>query len=101
MSDETEVKTMWSESLLETLYIALEKKKSNKLIIDVLKDLRAKGFEKNYIIEKVEKKVDAEAASRVRAIFSAAAASKQSSGSGKPAAKKPEGVMSKLKGMFK
>jgi len=41
--DKTEMKTLWSETLLEMLYVALRKNRSDKDILECLKDLNQKG----------------------------------------------------------
>lgn len=68
MTDEeqTELKTLWSETILEILYASLQKDKSDAQIIDVLKDIQKKGYKPDYIINKVEKKVDKQASIRVK-----------------------------------
>lgn len=68
MTDEeqTELKTLWSETILEILYAALQKDKSDAQIIDALKDIQKKGYKPDYIINKVEKKVDKQASIRVK-----------------------------------
>lgn len=68
MTDEeqTELKTLWSETILEILYAALQKDKSDAQIIDVLKDIQKKGYKPDHIINKVEKKVDKQASIRVK-----------------------------------
>jgi hypothetical protein len=108
----TEVKTMWSETLLETLYVAMEKNKGNNVVIPILKDLKEKGYEKDYLIEKVGKKVGPAAAARLKNLYSggaksaapAAASTSQAAGAqrtSRAAPQKPEGMVSKLKGLFK
>ncbi len=66
----TEVKTMWSESLLETLYIGLRKDKGDDIIQEVIVDLRAKKYDDKYIINKVTKRVGPEAAKRIESLLS-------------------------------
>lgn len=62
----TEIKTMWSESLLETLYVALRKDKEDELIQEIIVDLRAKEYDDEYLINKVTKKVGPTAAARMK-----------------------------------
>ena len=68
MSDNegTEIKTMWSESLLETLYVALRKDKEDALVQEIIVDLRAKEYDDEYLINKVKKKVGPTAAVRMK-----------------------------------
>lgn len=65
----TTVKTLWTETVLEILYETLRKKKDDAQLKNVLREVQAKGFKREAIIEKVRKKVDAQAASRVRKLL--------------------------------
>ncbi len=65
----TEARTMWSETLLEALCIACDKQKDDATIKDILKDLLSKGYEKPYLISKVEKKIGPEAGDRLKSIL--------------------------------
>ena len=46
-------KTLWSETLIEILIDSLEKNKSDKKIIKLLKDLKQKKFKAKYITKKI------------------------------------------------
>lgn len=108
----TEIKTMWSESLLEALYVALRKDKEDKVVQEVIADLRAKEYDDEYIINKVKKKVGPTAAVRIEALLTGKTTSSSVGANGKPlskadqaranAAKKraKEGLLGKIKGMF-
>jgi len=63
--DETEFKTLWSETILEILYTTLKQNKSDTVVMEILKEVLQKGFKRHYIVEKVEKKVDKQASIRV------------------------------------
>jgi len=65
----TTAKTLWTETILEILYQSLKTNKPDDAIKDVLKEVREKGFKPNEICEKVEKKVDKYAATRVRGLM--------------------------------
>lgn len=65
----TTAKTLWTETVLEILYESLRKKKDDVQIRNVLKEVQAKGFKRDAIVEKVKKKVDAQAAARVRMLL--------------------------------
>lgn len=67
--DETETKTMWSESLFDTLYMALRRGGREEAIRDVVKDLRAKGYGNIVLVSKVQQKLGAEQANRLRGIL--------------------------------
>ena len=106
----TEIKTMWSESLLETLYVVLRKEKEDEMVQEVIVDLRAKEYDDEYLINKVKKKVGPAAATRMEALLAGKATSADGA---KPlsqadqaranaAAKKRDkvGIVGKIKGIF-
>ena len=111
----TEIKTMWSESLLETLYVVLRKEKDDKMVQEVIVDLRAKDYDDEYLINKVKKKVGPAAATRMEALLAGRSTVAGADGV-KPlsqadqaranAAKKranersKEGLLGKIKGLF-
>ena len=68
--DKTIAKTIWSETLIDILLVALKKNSPDDEIIKLLKDLQRKGFKKFYLIDKVTKEVDEAAGRRVRRLFS-------------------------------
>ena len=65
----TEARTMWSESLFESLYLALRKEKGDEVIMTVLKEIKAKEYTDNYIFNKVKKKLGPTAGARVGALL--------------------------------
>lgn len=65
----TTAKTLWSETVLEILYETLRRNKPDKDVIAVLKEAAQKGFKRDYLVEKVTRKVDDRAALRVRQLF--------------------------------
>ncbi len=65
-SGKEEVQTMWSESLLEHLYLALKKDKEDAMILELIEELRAKDYDDEFLIKKVTMKVGATAASRMK-----------------------------------
>ena len=65
----TTAKTLWTETILEILYETLRKNRTDEEVRGVLKEVRSKGFKRSYIVEKVQKKVDAQAAKRVKALL--------------------------------
>lgn len=89
----TEVKTMWTETLLEALYVALDKKASDAKVREILTDLRQKGYTRDYLVEKVTKKLGPNAADQLKRVY---ATSKSGS-----AGKKNPGLVGKIKGIFK
>ncbi|GJM04194.1 MAG: hypothetical protein DHS20C09_01850 [marine bacterium B5-7] len=116
MNDKKEVQTMWSESLLEHLYLALKKNKEDAMILELIEELRAKEYDDEFIIQKVTMKVGAQGATRVTALLSGKTIGGSDAISGvaaeKPlskadqaranAAKKKakEGLVGKIKGIF-
>ncbi len=57
MNDTTLPKTLWSETLLEMLYVSLDKQRPDREILKLLMDLRSKGFRASYIVEKVNEEI--------------------------------------------
>ena len=98
----TEVKTMWSETLLESLYVAMQKKVSDAKVLEILRDLKSKGYSRDYLIEKVEKKVGPNAADQLKRIYASGAKAGGGGGTRKAGSKKQgAGLVGKFKGMFK
>ena len=62
----TTAKTLWTETILEILYQTLKAKKPDPELKSVLKEVMDKGFRPSQIVDKVEKKVDKQAALRVK-----------------------------------
>jgi hypothetical protein len=116
MNDKKEVQTMWSESLLEHLYLALKKNKEDELILELIEELRAKEYDDDFIIKKVTMKVGATGTARITALLSGKTVGGSNAVSGAPAdkplsqadqaranaAKKKakEGLVGKIKGIF-
>lgn len=68
-NDTTIKKTLWSETLLDILYDALERNRPDYVLLEILTDLRGKGFKKHYIIQKVEKNSGEQAAKRLKRLL--------------------------------
>lgn len=66
---ETVAKTLWSETLIEALCINLKKGKPDAAIIEMLREIKEKGFKADYLNSKIKKDVSEAAASRVRALL--------------------------------
>ncbi len=62
----TAAKTLWTETILEILYETLRKNRPDGELLPVLKEVQQKGFKRDYILEKVTKKVSEQASTRVR-----------------------------------
>lgn len=65
----TTAKTLWTETILDILYLALKYDKPDKDISELLKQLRMKGCKPLYIVKKTRQKLGEGAASRVRALM--------------------------------
>jgi hypothetical protein len=120
MSDKSpeEIQTMWSESLLEHLYLALKKNKEDAMILELIEELRAKDYDDEFLIKKVTMKVGATGATRITALLSgktvggshaggSVAAEKPLSkadqaraNAAKKRAKEKPGLVGKIKGIF-
>ena len=68
-NDDTVSKTIWSETLIDLLLVALQKNAPDAKVKEVLKELSDKGYQAGYIIKKVTKELDDNAARRVRKIM--------------------------------
>ncbi len=58
--------TLWSETLLEMLFHALRKERSDREVREILRELRAKGYRSGYLVTQTDERVNAAAAWRVR-----------------------------------
>jgi hypothetical protein len=121
MSDKSpeEIQTMWSESLLEHLYLALKKNKEDAMILELIEELRAKEYDDEFLIKKVTMKVGATGAARITALLSGKTVGGSSAVSGaavekplsqadqaranaaaKKRAQQKTGIVGKIKGIF-
>lgn len=67
--DKTMAKTLWSDTLVDILIAALKKNAADDQIKGIIRELREKGFKKNYVIGKVTRELDENAARRVRILL--------------------------------
>jgi len=65
----TVAKTLWSETVLEILYESLRRNKGDAEIRKLLKEVKQKGFDLEYVEGKVTKLIDDRAADRVRVLY--------------------------------
>lgn len=70
INDRTMDKTLWSETLIDMLIIALVAKKPDDKIKELIRECRQKGFKKNYLVRKIKKEVDEKAAVRISKLLS-------------------------------
>lgn len=61
--------TMWSESLIEGLYIGIAKSGNDNALKGLIKELREKGYENNYLINKVTTNVGPTEGRRLKALM--------------------------------
>ena len=66
----TIAKTLWSETLIDVLMVALEKNAADDKIIDILKELKQKKFKASYITDKVRRSRNETDAHRVKQLMS-------------------------------
>lgn len=67
--DRTDPKTLWSETQFEILYAAIKKSGPDGNIIEIVKDLKERGFPPKYLVEKVQAKVGMTSANRLKGII--------------------------------
>lgn len=67
--DQTTIKTLWSETQFETLYSTIQKKGPDKEIVEIIKDLKGRGFPPKHVVEKVQDKVGMTSANRLKGII--------------------------------
>jgi len=88
--------TMWSESLIEGLYIGIAKSGNDNALKGLIKELREKGYENNYLINKVTSNVGPAEGRRLKALMGlGGTASTLSKAQPK---KKKKGLLSKMFG---
>jgi hypothetical protein len=64
--DKTIAKTLWSDTLIDILLVALRKNSTDEQLKDIIKELNTKGYKNNYLEDKVSREIDENAARRVR-----------------------------------
>ena len=65
----TTPKTLWTETLFEILIDALKANKSDKYIIEALKDLKQKQLKGVVIVSHIDKKLGKEQAMRIKTLL--------------------------------
>lgn len=76
--------TMWSESMLEALFLTLRKGKDDNKVKQVLRELLGKGYKRPFIVEQVRQELGDNAAATVEGIFKGSGS--KASGDRKPVA---------------
>ena len=69
MGDNEESLTMWSESLMESLYVALRKRKSDDILKQIIGELKAKGYNDKYLVNLAREKVGPRAGTRLTGLL--------------------------------
>lgn len=119
MSEKEEIQTMWSESLLEHLYLALKKGKDDAFIQELIVELKAKEYDDEFLIKKVSMKTGPAEATRLKALLSgktiggspvgdstggekplSKADQARANAAAKKRAQQKPGLMGKIKGIF-
>lgn len=67
--DKTVAKTLWSETIIDMLCMALKANKSDQQIKELLLECKQKGFKARYLTGKVRKEVDEAAAVRLKKLM--------------------------------
>ncbi len=62
-------KTLWSETLIEMLIVALKKNRADEEVKQLLREIRAKKFEAKYVTDKVRKELDESSATRIKMLM--------------------------------
>ena len=86
--------TMWSESLIEGLYIGIAKSGNDNALKGLIKELKEKGYENNYLINKVTTNVGPTEGRRLKALMGLGGAAATAS----KAKTKKKGLLSKMFG---
>jgi hypothetical protein len=92
--DDKTANTMWSESLIEGLYIGIAKSGNDNALRELIKELKEKGYDESFLINKVNTNVSLTASKRLQALLGRGGANSTAS-SGK---KEKKGMFSKMFG---
>lgn len=68
-TQKTIAKTLWSETLIDLLVIALQNNQSDKKVTELLRELKQRNFKNDYIIGKIGKTLGASEENRVRILL--------------------------------
>jgi hypothetical protein len=67
--EDTQPKTLWSQTQFDLLYLALDRNKSDSIIKDIAVDLSSRGYPSGYLISRVRKKLGMLASNRLKLIL--------------------------------
>lgn len=69
LEEDTQTKTLWSQTQFEMLYLALDRGKPDIFIKEIMVDLYKRGFPPEYVIPRVRKKLGMVASNRIKLIM--------------------------------
>ena len=69
LDEDTQPKTLWSQTQFDMLYIALDRGKPDIFIKEIMRDLYKRGFPPEYVIPRVRKKLGMVASNRIKLIL--------------------------------
>lgn len=69
LDEDTQPKTLWSQTQFDMLYLALDRGKTDGIIKEIMVDLNKRGFPPEYVIPRVRKKLGMVASNRVKLIL--------------------------------
>jgi len=69
LDEDTQPKTLWSQTQFDLLYIALNRCKPDGIIREIMVDLNKRGFPPEYVLPRVRKKLGMVASNRVKLIL--------------------------------
>jgi len=69
LDEDTQPKTLWSQTQFDMLYLALGRGKPDGFIKEIMVDLNKRGFPPEYVIPRVRKKLGMVASNRIKLIL--------------------------------
>ncbi|NCF81135.1 MAG: hypothetical protein GWP74_05920 [Proteobacteria bacterium] len=69
LNEDTQPKTLWSQTQFDLLYIALSRSKPDIFIKEIMVDLNRRGFPPEYVLPRVRKKLGMVAYNRIKLIL--------------------------------
>ena len=71
LDEDTQPKTLWSQTQFDLLYLALKRGKPDGMIKAIMMDLNKRGFPPEYVIPRMRKKLGMVASNRIKLILRA------------------------------
>ena len=69
LNEDTQPKTLWSQTQFDLLYIALARSKPDIFIKEIMVDPNRRGFPPEYVLPRVRKKLGMVASNRIKLIL--------------------------------